>query len=226
MRAILFLAFFIISSAALEAQTKEVSGKVLNERTGVALPFANVQTNSENETLTNIEGSFDLKIEENTDYLLISYPGFFTKKINISPSEDHFYEIGLLPVNQPKQQSDYLISGENPARNLIERAIERKSQNDPEKVFSTFRYKSYNKILIDKQSEEEDLSSSEMGRSFLSEKVSEHVFEKFSVKKEIVTGISTPGFEEPVFEVLSLNVEAVSLYDDDYPIYQTKYAGP
>ena len=226
MRAILFLAFFIISSAALEAQTKEVSGKVLNERTGVALPFANVQTNSENETLTNIEGSFDLKIEENTGYLLISYPGFFTKKINIYPSEDHFYEIGLLPVNQPKQQSDYLISGENPARNLIERAIERKSQNDPEKVFSTFRYKSYNKILIDKQSEEEDLSSSEMGRSFLSEKVSEHVFEKFSVKKEIVTGISTPGFEEPVFEVLSLNVEAVSLYDDDYPIYQTKYAGP
>src|SRR5690606_11995866 len=39
-------------------------------------------------------------------------------------------------------------------------------------------------------------------------------------------GINTPGFEDPVYEVLTLNIEPHSLYGENYPIYGTNYAGP
>src|SRR5690606_35728363 len=115
---------------------------------------------------------------------------------------------------------------------LIAKAIENKRNNDPKLAFGSYRYTSYNKLVIDKQRINGDslLNSNDpsrkTGRSIFSEKVSEFKYLQNNQEREFVTGLITHGFNEPVYEVLTLNTDPASIYEDDYPLYGTNFAGP
>ena len=127
-------------------------------------------------------------------------------------------------------------SEENPANKIIRKAIKRKEYNDPEKALNSFQYKSYNKFIIDNSESEieaqSDTSNLEIrtiineGRGYLSEKIATHLFSKPNKRKEIVEGIKTAGFKYPVYDVLELKAEPLSLYKKDYKLLDTDYAGP
>ncbi|MFO7720325.1 MAG: DUF5686 family protein [Gillisia sp.] len=229
----LFLLFLIILSPLTVSAQKIITGVVMNSETQDPLPYATVQLSPENETLTNIDGTFQLNGQIQDFTITVTYIGFHPQQISLSP-EKEYYEIQLLP--QEKTLKRVLHLGKVPANELIKKAIENKAFNDPEKQLKSYQFKSYNKLVIDNQDRDfkVDTDSSKLdietifnqGRSFLSEKVSTHLYEAPGSHTEIVEGIKTAGFKKPIYDILSLNVQAFSLYKEDYVIFQTEYAGP
>lgn len=233
MRTLLLCAFLIISFQHLNAQ-QTILGKVVSQNTGTPLPYASVQGSKDNQTLTNIQGTFQLETEKDDDQLLISYVGFKPQTIQLS-SEKHFYVVQLVPKEEnPDEVVSY--SKENPANQIIKRAIQNKTLNDPELALNSFQYRSYNKFIIDNQSGDltaiADSTSQEIktilnqGRAFLSEIVALHLFKKPNFQKQIVEGLSTAGFKKPVYDLLYTRVQPLSFYKKDYPVFETDYSAP
>lgn len=232
MRPLLFIATFMLFCSGIFGQSY-ISGKVVSAETGEAIAFATVKTSPDSETLTNIQGDFELMAGPKSRNFTISYIGYEPKKVSIDPSIV-FYRISLNALRAPTAEITQAEIGT--ANHLITRAIENKNFNDPELALNAYTYKSYTKLLIDKQRNLQgnvldpthvatNLPASPF-RSFLSEIASHHSYKNPEYKKEVVTGFSTAGFEEPVYEVLRLNIDPPSVYGDDYPYYGTSYSGP
>lgn len=233
MRTLLSLALFIISCFTLLGQ-ETIKGQVLNAENGDPLAYASVIIADKGETQTNIDGSFELSYTSADSIIQVSYVGFITKQISISPNVS-FILIKLKPFADALD-AVVLYSKENPANRIIQKAIDNKPTNDPEQALNSFKYRSYNKFLIDNQENgvrvNADTSNSAIetivneGRAYLSERISTHLYSKPNSKKEIVDAIQTAGFKKPVYEVLTLKAQALSLYKNDYQIFDTEYAGP
>lgn len=233
MRTLITLALFIISCSSLIGQ-HTIKGQVVNSENGNPLAYATIRISENNQTLTNIDGSFSLQLTAQDSILTVSYIGFSTKTIKVTkPSE--FYLIKMQAFTE-NLSAVMLYSEESPADKIIRKAIERKANNDPERALNSFSYKSYNKFIIDNDasgfSTQTDTSNIEIrtiinqGRAYLSEKTSTHLFINPNERKELVEGIKTAGFNKPVYDVLALKAEPLSLYKNDYQLFDTDYAGP
>lgn len=233
MRHFLFLAFLLISCSGLLAQ-HTISGRVINAETGDPLPYAKISPEDHQPILTNIDGSFSLKLEANEVETSFSYVGFSTRKAKLTTGTD-FVIIQLQPLTEDLE-TVVVTSGTNLAKKIIEKAIAKKKQNDPEKALNSFSLKSYNKFLIDNElnhlSLETDSTNRQVktiintGAAYLSEKVSEINYKKRKGINENITGIRNAGFEKPVYEILTLSANPFSMYKKDYNIFDTEFAGP
>lgn len=221
MRSLFILLILVLSCNALQAQHR-VFGKVVNRNTGEAIAFAKIQATPENHTYSNILGEFELEVPNTTGLLEIKKRGFLKESISISLERAGFYFVELSGIKMDASHAD-----DTDVNSLIAKAIENKSSNDPKLSLNTYSYTSYNKLKIDKQRIKGDsLLTPENISSFFSEKVSETYYLKNTTEREFVTGLKTQGFKKPVYEVLTLNTEPVSIYEDDYPLYGTNFAGP
>ncbi|MDT0675150.1 DUF5686 family protein [Autumnicola musiva] len=229
----LILLSILFSVCSINAQTS-ISGRIVNAENGEPLPYASINFGNNSQLLTNIDGSFQLEYDQKEIQLNISYVGFRSKTVEISNAVQYVM-IKLQPAVE-QLQSVVLSSEENPANAIIRRAIANKDQNDPQRALRHFSYKTYTKFLIDNLSKDmrlrADTSNLEMetiinaGRAFLSEKVSRNSYNSRKGLKETVLGLENAGFEEPVYEVLSLKSNPLSLYKNDYKLFETEYAGP
>ncbi len=228
----LLLIYFFISGYGLGAQT--IPGRVLNKQTKEPLAYARVQLGNNAPVLTNIDGSFEIYLHNEPDSLKISYVGFKPINIQIGP-ETRFLQVGMTPEYE-QLETVFIYNKTNQAIELINKAIQRRQQNDPEQVLDGFKYKSYSKFIIDNEFGDiqmtADSTSAAMetiineGRAYLSEKVSNHYYDKRKGNHEKVIGINTAGFEKPVYNVLAMDLHPLSLYKRDYKLFKTEYAGP
>lgn len=229
MRQFPVLLFLLLSSQAIFAQDF-IFGKVVSRSSGDPIAFARVQFSNENFTYSNILGEFELEVLPEINSLIITRRGYFQESIQINPERQAYYQVEL-----SARRSGGIETGEidKTSVNLImAKAIKNKIQNDPKQALSSYRYTSYKTLVIDKQRFKGDsillsnIRVKDSGRSFFSERVSEVHYLKLTPEREFVTGLKTHGFKEPVYEVLTLNTEPVSIYEDDYPLYGTNFAGP
>ena len=232
MRYSFFLVFFFCGFCLFGQ--KVIPGRVINKETREPLAYAKIQINEGSQILTNIDGSFEINLSQNSENISISYVGFETINIQVSTATQYL-QVGMSPKYE--QLETVMISdGPNPAETLIKKAIDRRDSNDPEKLLEGYKYTSYTKFIIDNEfngiSLAADSTSAAMqtiineGRAYLSEKVSEHSFSSNNGRRENVIGIETAGFKKPVYNVLAMEVNPLSLYKKDYELYKTKYAGP
>lgn len=230
MRIFLFT-LLLLFGFGLYAQT--IPGRVVNKKTRTPLAYANIQIGNK-QVLSNIDGSFEISLEKEQDSIQISYVGFRTIKTTVS-KDTRYLQVGMTPIQE--QLEEVMISdGKDPAEVLIEKAIRKRSENDPEKALQGFKFHSYSKFIIDNQFGNLQMSADSTsvsmktiineGRAYLSEKVSEYTFSEKQGRKELVTGINTAGFEEPVYEVLAMDLHPLSLYKENYKLYKSEYAGP
>jgi len=81
-----FLIFLLVTGVAISQRT--VSG-VISDDTGLPMIGANVLVaGSDVGTITDIDGSFKLKVPEGTTELVVSYTGYTTQTVNISGAEN------------------------------------------------------------------------------------------------------------------------------------------
>ncbi len=104
------------------------------------------------------------------------------------------------------------------AEEIIQKAISLRETNDPRAVLSNYTYTSYEKTII---TDSLDTST----HSYLSEKVSNTTYTTSQGFIEDVIGFQLAGFQKIRYEVLAVNLQSRSFYDEDFVIFNTRYAG-
>ncbi|GAA3508943.1 DUF5686 family protein [Aquimarina addita] len=227
MQKIVCLLFFIPSFLLSQIS---LSGKVIDEETRTALPFVTIQTDCTSSTLTSIAGDFKISCDDFPIQLTVKYAGYKTKNFSVTSKEVVKIVVRLTPKSEELKQSKVIAS------ELIKNAIKNKELNDPNKVLSGYTYKSYNKFKITKDSlltltaRDTNLVGMERiinnSHSFLSEKTSIYQNKKRYEEKETILATRMTGFEKPIYNTLGIELQSNSLYQDDYVVFNTKYASP
>lgn len=240
----LFLLFPIVIQAQLH-----ISGIVKEASTNKVLPFASISIANSDHSVSDIDGQFIIELKETTTSFKISYIGYETSLIAVEPNKN-FYQIYLIP--QVNSLNEVTVSyKENPALVIIQKVIENKNNNNPEKKLSSFKFNGYNKtiitanpdsikgtidsVFVEKNQERKFTKIDSSNYKFKKIISKQHLFqtEKTSLFqfnsqgfKETVLGTKMSGFKEPIYDILGLKLQSFSLYDTKYELFETKYKSP
>ena len=241
--------FFFLFPFILFSQT-QIQGVVLDAKTKQPLPFATIKSNTNNGTLTDVDGQFNLKSTNNIKAINISYVGYTSTKIAIN-SKNKFISIKLKPTVE-KLNEVFITATENPALQIIRNTIKNKSKNNIEKALNSFKFNAYDKILItanpdsingkldsvylitngENQFQKIDSTNFnfkkeiEQQHLYISEKISEFIFEKGKKKKEVILASRMAGLKQPIYELFALSFQGFSFYNEIYTIAGTNYTNP
>ncbi len=241
---------FIIFLPLIALSQEQISGLLIDNKTNEPLPFANILTNNNQGTITDVDGKFTLESPLKITELRISYIGYESKKVIIKENTS-FIKIKL---NQSIESLNEVVitNAENPALRIIRNAIKNKKQNNIETSLNSFKFNAYNKLLVTanpdsitgnidtiyklnngvKEFVKVDSTNykfkKQIDRShlYLTEKIAEHLFEKGKKKKEKILASRMAGFKQPIYELLALNIQDFSFYNETYTIAGTKYVNP
>lgn len=224
----LFVFPFVVSSQI------SINGVILDQKTNEPLPFATIKTNDYNYALSSSKGEFMIRCSSYPVNLQVSYLGYNTATISINSEKEKRTKIYL--SRKQENLAAVTLAKENKASKIIQKAIEKKNVNNPQKSLNSYQYRSYNKFKIteDNQAtlETPDTTNVEIEKifnkahSFLSEKVSLQQFTTKSGEKETVLATRMSGFKKPVYDVLGIEIQSNSFYEENYTIFNTRYAGP
>ena len=236
--------FLLLSLVSTIAKSQTINGLVTDNNN---LPFPNVSVvdkTSGKSVVTDIDGKFSFVESTKLDFLIISYLGFDEQKIDFDTNKQ-FYNITL----NAKPQD--IASNKITAQNIINKVVQTKNSNNPQKTLTSFSFKSYNKLLITANSDSlkgtidsvfitknnkkyfSKVDSSEYKFKKIIEK--QHLFETEKVSdfqyinnklKETVIGLKMSGFKQPVYEILGFNLQSFLVYDNQYELFKTKYKSP
>lgn len=225
---LLFTHFVLISQVS-------INGIVIDQNSKEPLSFATVKTNDSSYALTSVKGTFAIRCKTYPVSLAISYLGYQKKIIVITKKNTEKLTIELA-LQEENLTTVKLGDFQNIAAKIVNEAIRKKKQNNPNKSLSSYSYKSYNKLKITEDHQAHlktnDTSSIDMehlfnkAHSFLSEKISLHQFKKNIGQKETVLATKMSGFKKPIYNILGIKIQSNSLYDEDYTIFNNKYIAP
>lgn len=139
----------ILPSLGFTQSSYLVKGKVVDAETGEPIPYANVYTlpNTQQGTVTNLEGEYTLRINSPSDSLVASYVSYIplAKAIQLNTSEQTI-DFALTAANQQLEEFVF-IAGEDPAYPIMRKVIKNKKNNDRRKL-DFYEYDSYIKIEL------------------------------------------------------------------------------
>jgi hypothetical protein len=240
----LFVLFFF--SISVFAQKRIINGKIYDSETKEVLAFANVISGKEKGTISNAEGQFSIKIDANTQQLIFSYIGFEKKTLKLQADKNN-YTIYLNPAVE--SLGTVVISGKyvDPALVLMKRIIKQKSKNDYRNKLKKYSYIKYYKFLV---TANPDSINDAIDTIYYNGKIKDIDSSQFELKKELknkdvyvmesviktngfggseknnVIASRTAGFNNPIYELLALQVASHNVYDDNYKILIKNYLGP
>jgi hypothetical protein len=227
-----------------------IQGIVLDNNTQKPLPFASIVTNTNFGTLTDVDGKFEIISKNNFNQITISYVGYTPVTIPIS-KKDKFISVKL-NTSVENLREVLITAKENPALQIIRNTIKNKSKNNIEKSLNSFKFNTYNKILVtanpdsisskidsvfvvkngEKTFLKLDSSNYEFKKEidnkhlYISEKISEFQFQKGKKKRELVLASRMAGLKQPIYEFLALTLQDFSFYNEIYTIAGTQYINP
>ncbi len=248
MKKLLFLSLLLFP-IFIFGQTS-LTGIIKNSQTKESLPFATIITNSGLGEICDADGKFSISSKQTIDELTISYVGFKTRQIPIT-QEIKFITVLLEPSTESLNEV-IIKATENPAIQIIRMAIEKKSNNNIEKALNSFKYTTYNKLLVTanpdsingqidsvfilrdhkKVFKKVDSTNYEFKKQidkqhlYITEKIAEHKYRRGKNKKEIILASRMAGFKNPIYELLALNIESFTFYDDIYTLLGNRYVNP
>ncbi|CAN5451952.1 DUF5686 family protein [soil metagenome] len=130
------------------AQETIVSGKVTDAESGDPIPFANVYfSGTDIGMTTNFDGLYRLRTSSKVDTLIVSYIGYNKKSRLVAKGKEQVINFQL-ESTVTRLQEIVVYAGENPAFEIIRKAVKNKNKND-KKLLQAYQYESYNKIEVD-----------------------------------------------------------------------------
>lgn len=242
----LFCLLTLFFTLSIQAQF-QISG-IVTDSNNKPLPFATIKTSDNSNTITDVDGKFIFKTSINSGNFIVSYIGFQTKTIAIVENKK-FYSVSL--SQKTDDLKEVIVSNENPALTIIKKVIANKNNNNPQKKLSSFEYKTYNKLIVTANPDSIDgrIDSSAVYKDFNKKKINidssdykfkeiiskQHLFQTEKVSqyqfgnnklKETVLGTKIAGFKNPIYEVIAFNLQSISIYDNKYELFETKYENP
>ena len=232
-RWLFFLVGILFAQSSFSQYT--VSGKVIDADTRDPLPFVNIVFNNNQLTgiSTDINGKFTYTSDVRIDALICSYVGYNKVTLSLDSTD-------VKPLLIPMESSSYTLgeivvkAGENPANRIIRNVIHNKDINNPEKI-SSFRYKSYNKVIYDFDlsdttveafNQEEFDEVFKGGHLFVMESVTERKFIHPDNSEEVILGTKVSGFKHASFAPLATDIQPFSFYNDILTIIDIDYLNP
>ncbi len=239
----LFLFFTLVCQAQFQ-----FSGIIRDRDSRNPLPFATITANKGIQTLSDLDGKFVIISETPSLSLIVSYIGYTSTDILLE-NNTKFYSIELNP--QRDQLKEVTVSSNTRGLQIIKKVIARKSQNDPQKKLETFEFMAYNKLVItaNPDSIKGSLDSVFVKKTkpgnhykvdssaykfkkiiskqhlFQTERVSQFQYRGKELK-ETILGTKMAGFKQPIYEILSVNLQSFSVYDNQYELFETAYKSP
>lgn len=242
----LFCLLTLFFTLTIQAQF-QVSG-IVTDSNNKPLPFATITTTDNSNTITDVDGKFIFKTLTKSGNFTVSYIGFQTKIIALVENKK-FYSVSL--SQKTDDLKEVIVSNENPALTIIKKVIANKNNNNPQKRLKSFDYKSYNKLIVTANPDSIDgrIDSSAVYKDFDKKKINidssdykfkeiiskQHLFQTEKVSqyqfgnnklKETVLGTKIAGFKNPIYEVIAFNLQSISIYDNKYELFETKYENP
>ena len=224
-RSALLLVFFLMSLQAHYASA-QIEGIVVDAQTKEPLAFAHIVINdSQDGTLTDIDGIFRLTRTTGIEYLTVSYLGYDTRKVKVENTK-----IRILLQRSTEVLNEIVVyEGENPAIPIINKAIERKKSNNPENL-PYFQLQSYNKfsVVANPKADDESKDADFLRESnlFLMESVTEKKYRKPGQYSEKVIANRVSGLKNPTFTTLANGLQPFSFYDDYIELLGVQYTNP
>ena len=233
-------AFYLISflfTLYNPAQAQIISGKIIDSKTKNPLPFVNiVYGHSSFGTTTNIDGLFTIESKIPIKELRLSYLGYKSDTILLNPElANKKLEIEL-EAKAYNLEEVVIIPGENPADRIINKVVENRDENNPEKMHS-FSFTSYNKMIYklgkdtllnaDSTYKKNRLEKNlEKHHLLLIETVNEKEFLYPDKYKEEIVASKISGFNDPIFGLIASQVQSLSFYNDFFEILDKTYLNP
>ncbi len=237
--ALIFIISLLLFSSGF-GQNYQVSGRVFDYETNIALPFVNIVINgTQLGGTTDIDGKFSLKSPEEIKVIHLSYVGY----------EPVDYVIGgkSSGIRIKMHRTEYelsevvVIPGINPAHRIIDNCIENKDINDPEKL-PAFSYTSYDKMIfsIDLDSldklradtmkvdtvDKEVRDFLESHHLFIMETVTKRKFMYPDRSNEEVIATHVAGVKDPIFIFALSMMQSSSFYKNRITIMNKEYINP
>ncbi len=224
-----------------------LEGKVLDAVTNQPLPFVNILINDQKSgAITDIDGRFRISQPEPIRQLRLSYVGYENQTQSIASGTTKI-KIQLQRKTAVLQEVA-VVAGENPAHRVIREAVRQRDENNPEKL-ANFRYTAYNRFVVTIDSADQTLNDSvrviRMKDSvrydssdfkaasffrkrdlFLTESLSERDFVAPDLSHEKVLATRTSGLKNPMFVLLSTQLQSFSFYPDYISILDVRYLNP
>jgi len=219
------------------AQTQEISGKIIDSDTKIPLPFVNIIYGDSNfGTSTNIDGNFTINSKTPINEFHISYLGYKSDTIFLdSKSSNNNLNI-LLEAKSYNLEEVIILPGENPANRIINKVVENRDVNNPEKM-NSFSFTSYNKMIYklgkdtllraDSTYKKNKLEKNlEKHHLLLIETVNEKEFLYPDKYKEEIVASKISGFNDPIFGLIASQVQSLSFYNEFFEILDNTYLNP
>lgn len=242
-----FTILLFLLSFAVNGQIT-IAGVVKDSKDGSPLPFAGIYTDAGSRIVADVDGKFVIEGLDAKGHFTIGYVGYAPKRVNLK-SGQKYYTVNL--EKQTEELEAAVVTIGNPALRIVREAIGRRNQNDPQLKLNTFKYKSYDRLVVtaNPDSISGKLDSifiyEKVGRRFdkidstefkfkkviekrhlyQTEKISEFSFNRDLGLKENVVAARMAGFKQPLYEFIALKMQPYSMYDD-IDLVESKYAGP
>jgi hypothetical protein len=144
---IIFLSLVCLSFSALAQQTV-VKGKVTDATSGDPLPFVNVVFRGTSiGTTTDFDGNYTVTTTMVVDSIIVTSIGYIRRGKNVVVGTTQTINFQL-QENVTNLQEVVVLSGENPAFEILRRVDKNRTKNDKRKL-TAYEYDSYTKIEID-----------------------------------------------------------------------------
>jgi hypothetical protein len=237
-RYIIFISLNIFFLLNLRAQVHEVSGRVIDSESRVALPFVNIVVNDGSKGgTTDIDGKFMLRSQDYIRVISLSYVGYEPQRFEITSKSQNL----IIKMKKAEYELPEIVvfPTENPAHRIIKNAIAFRDYNDPEKLPS-FSYTSYDKMIFtpeldsipDLDSLVADTTDTEVRdflekhHLFIMETVSDRKFMFPDKNHEEVIATKVAGFRDPIFVFLLSQMQSTTFYCDRIRIAEKEYINP
>ena len=145
---ILLFWLYFLEFSTVSAQETIMKGKVRDADTGEALPFVNVYLKGTTVgTSTDFKGNYLLRTSNQSDSLVASYVGYFSKARKIKPGVEQVIDFDL--KSELIQLDEVVVlSGENPAFPIMREVMKNKKKHD-KRSLNSYEFESYNKVEFD-----------------------------------------------------------------------------
>lgn len=239
---------FLMLSFNLFAQKTVVSGKVIDEETGDAIPYVNIGfQHSPVGTISETDGSFFLSTTKATDTLLVSSVGYELVRVPIMVGTTQSIEVKLVPTSI-LLEAVVVTPGENPAFKILRAINDHKKQNNPSRL-DNYQYRAYTKLRLDLNNIDEKFKDQRILKDFgfvfdymdssqvfnknylpllITETVSKLYYSKTPpVNREVIEAFKVSGIENKTIAQFSGRMyQQLNIYDNFIVFFDPGFVSP
>lgn len=211
------------------------------EGDNIQFAYAYLNQDSLRGSFSDIDGKISLDIQGKT-VISVSHPDYQSETFDLSMEDSLVFVLNHMESRGVQYPGMHLV---DPAIHIIEEVISNERLHDPERQGGSFRYKTYNKTLVDLyklgdhrlKSKYKDLVKNDSlfhkhhkfyGQQHVEviETMTERTFEYPKKDHEKILGLKITGLHEDEMTPLSSNLHPISFYGNYFEFLGVRYTSP